>query len=99
MASRPAMNSKTIKGRTFQVSANTTRSISIDVQKKIRGRYEARGTGQSTRDTACLSDGFPTIRPLAGGIARDLYHTSYALHASTTLSPSPAGVCERLSTL
>ncbi|MCA1838357.1 MAG: hypothetical protein LC674_06270, partial [Actinobacteria bacterium] len=31
----------------------------IDVQKKIRGRYEARGTGQSPRDTACLSAWLP----------------------------------------
>src|SRR5947199_9482002 len=42
--------------------------------------------------------GFPTMRLMAGGISRDFSHTSYALHTSTTLSPPPSSVCERLAT-
>lgn len=43
----------TVTGGVFMIQT------SIDVQKKIRGRYEARGTGQSPRDTACLSAWLP----------------------------------------
>src|SRR6266704_4995095 len=45
------------------------------------------------------SEWHPTMRLSAGGISRDFYHTPHSLHASTTLSPSPPGVCERLAAL
>src|SRR5438105_9557466 len=73
-------------------------SHAIDVQKKIRGRYEARGTGQSPRDTACLSAWLPNHATYGRRYLSDFSHTSYALHTSTTLSPPPSSVCERLAT-
>lgn len=72
---------------------------SIDVQKKMRERYGERRTGQSPRDTACLSDGIPTMRLWAGGISRDFSPTSHALHASTSFSASPPGLCQWLAPL
>src|SRR5262249_22057789 len=70
----------------------------IDVQKKIRERDRVDWT-MHERYGICLSHSIPTMRLLAGGISRDVYHTPHALHASTTLSSSPPSICERLVAL
>jgi hypothetical protein len=71
--------------------------VSIDVQKKIRERNGMDWTKDERY--GMLLAGLPTMHFLAGGISRDVYHTPDAFHASTTLSPSPPSVGERLAAL